>query len=162
MLPRDVGQGTNPVVALVEAGQEVEFPASRAEEDLSALDADFFERLEAIRHEARTDHVHAAHALPAVVSEGGHGIGLYPFRPPKAGLEGDLPVALGKLKFPGKQAPSRLALEIVGIPSGERVTWQSVETHEQPVRTSGLPPVLAHEICERGDVQGVVVKVLHQ
>src|SRR6266852_1081479 len=67
MLPRNVGQGTNPVVALVEAGQEVKFPASRTEEDFSALDADLFERLEAIRHESRTDHVYAAHAALAVV-----------------------------------------------------------------------------------------------
>src|SRR5438132_316793 len=67
MPPRDVSQGTNPVVPLVEAGQQVEFPASRTEEDFSALDADFFERLQAIRHETGTDHVHAAHAVPAVV-----------------------------------------------------------------------------------------------
>ena len=38
MPPRNVGQGTNPVVALVEAGQEVEFPASRSEEDFPALE----------------------------------------------------------------------------------------------------------------------------
>src|SRR6266704_4046525 len=146
MPPSDVGQGTDPVVALVEAGQQVKFPASRAEEDLSALDADFFERFEAIRDETRTDHVHAAHAAPAVVGQGGRGIGLYPFRAPKAGLEGDLPVALGKLEVPGKQARSLLAFEMVGIPSGECVTWQAVETHEQSVWTSRLPPVLADEI----------------
>src|SRR5712691_4478282 len=104
MLARNVSQGTNPVVALVEAGQQVEFPASRPEEDLAALYADFFERLQAIRHETRTDNVHAAHAAPAVVSEGGRGVGLYPFRPSKAGLEGDLPMALGKLEVPGEQA----------------------------------------------------------
>src|SRR6266446_1578751 len=162
MPPSNVGQGTDPVVALVEAGQQVEFPASRAEEDLSALDADFFERLQAIRDETRADHIYAAHAVPAVVGQDGRGIGLYPFRPPKTGLEGDLPVRLGKLESLGKEARSLVALEMVGIPSGERVKWQAVDTHEQHVRTSGLPPMLAHEICQCGDVRRVVVKVLHQ
>src|SRR6266478_7972638 len=92
MLPRNVSQGTNPVVALVEAGQQVKFRASRTEEDSSALDADFFERLQAIRHETRADHIHAAHAGAGVIGQNGRRIGLYPFRPPKAGLEGDLPV----------------------------------------------------------------------
>src|SRR5258708_39802767 len=87
MLPRNVGQGTNPVGTLVEAGRQMKFPASRTEEDLSPLDADFFERLQAIRDEPRTDHAHAAHALPAVLSPGGHGTGLYPFRPPQPGPE---------------------------------------------------------------------------
>src|SRR5947209_4864837 len=162
MLPRNVGQGTNPVVALVEAGQQVKFPASRAKEDFSALDADFFERLQAIRDETRTDHVHAAHAAPTVVSQGGRGIGLDPFRPSKAGLEGDLPLALGKVESFGKEARGLVTLEVVGVPSGERVTWQAVETHEQHVRPSRPAPVLAHEICQCGDVQRVVVKVLHQ
>src|SRR6266513_5816047 len=75
MPPREVSQGTNPVVPLVEAGQQVEFPASRIEEDFSALDADFFERFQALRHETGTDHIHAAHALPAEVGQGGRGIG---------------------------------------------------------------------------------------
>src|SRR5206468_3690464 len=112
MLPRDVGQGTNPVVALVEAGQEVEFPASRSEEDFSALDADFFERLQAIPDETRTDHVHAPHTAPAVVGQGERGIGLYPFRPSKAGLEGDLPLSLGKFESLGKEARGLLTLEM--------------------------------------------------
>src|SRR5207244_7670795 len=115
MLPHNVSQGTNPVVALVEAGQQVKFRASRTEEDFSALDADFFERLQAIRHETRTDHVHAAHAGAGVIGQNGRRIGLYPFRPPKAGLEGDLPVVLGKHESLGKGASGRGSLPWVSI-----------------------------------------------
>src|SRR5204863_8017174 len=162
MLARNVGQSPNPVFALVEAGQQVEFLASRAEEEPSALDADFFEGLQAIRHESRTDHIDAAHAVPAAVGQDGRGIGLYPFRPPKAGLKGDLPVALGKLESIGEEARGLVTLVMVGIPAGKRKVRQAVEAHDQLIGPARLPPALLHEARKRSDISGVIVKVLHQ
>jgi hypothetical protein len=66
MLPRNIGQGLNPFVTLVETGEQVKLPATRVEKNLLALDPDLFESLQAIGNETRADDIHAPHALQCI------------------------------------------------------------------------------------------------
>src|SRR5690349_10264988 len=89
MLPRNIREGFDPVRPLVEAGQKVEFLASRGQEGFPALDSYLLQRFEAVGDETRADNVHAAYALAPELGQRGLGVGLYPGRAAEARLEGD-------------------------------------------------------------------------
>src|SRR3989304_2236164 len=132
MFQRNVGQRMDPVVTLVQAGDEMEFLAAGGKERLLALDADFLERLQAVGDESRADHIHAPYALPGEILEGGRRVGLEPFRAAGTGTWG-VPWM--------KRATSSKALAVVlaaycGYSGSTRIRSQPA-----PLRRSSAPPI---------------------
>src|SRR5262252_1802315 len=104
MLPRNGGQCVDPVLALVETGQEMELPPACFEEGSPAFDADLLERFQAVGDESGADDVHATDPLLRILRERGRGVGLEPRGSPEPRLECRLPLWLGKAEALGDEA----------------------------------------------------------
>ena len=102
-----------------------------------------------VRHAARR-------AAPAY-----SGIGLQPFRSAKPGLETDLIAAFIQAERFGQQSPGFLAFEVIGITFIQSVARHSVKTHHQLVGTAGFSPIVANVLCQRGNITGIVMIMLH-
>ena len=135
--------------------------AAVLQERRAALHGDLLERFEAVGNEAGTDHVDRAHALVGHRLETGLGIGLQPFGPAEARLEGHQVAVLGQAKRFGQQ-PARSS----GIRSGrvalvERESRHAMKAHHQLFGLAVARPVFAYRCGQRRDISGVAREVPH-
>ena len=89
VLQADMAQGVDPLRGVIEAGNVVKVPAACCDKCIAALDGNFFQRLDAIRHEAGAEHIHALKPLAGHVLQRGDGGRGQPLGVAKARLEGD-------------------------------------------------------------------------
>src|SRR5207302_711491 len=92
-----------------------ELLAPRLQEDLASFLRDLLQRLEAVRREARADHVHARHCLAPQRGERVRGVWLEPFGPAEPRLEGEERARVVPAELGGDERRARAALRRVRV-----------------------------------------------
>src|SRR5258708_35253170 len=150
----------DPFMAFIQARNVAQLCAAGLEVSGLVLDADLLQRFQAIRNEARADHVQPAGLALAEFLHCLQGIGLQPFGTPETGLERDLIALRCQAEFFAQQPRRLVALAVIRVAAVERETRQAVEAHEQLVGTAVGHPVIVYALRQRGNVGGVIVIML--
>ena len=154
----DLRERADPFGGFVQAGDEAEVLAAGGAESPVRRDADFFQRLEAVAHESRADHVDPLQAFAGERHQRRLGVRLQPVGVAEARLERGFPGRLLQAELGGEQCRRRVALELVALRAFAR---QAVKAHHQHRAAAVLLPV-APDVRRQGfDVRRMLVEALH-
>ena len=154
----------DPQRRIVEALDVAELLAAVVEECLADLHVDLFQRLDAVGHEAGADHIDAPDSLAGQLLHRRLGVGPDPFVAAEQRLEAHHVVVPVQPQRGCRQRRRVQALRLVRIAIVDGELRHAMKAEDQLLGSAllGIAPALADAVGQRGDVAGIIMKVLHE